>query len=106
MTKYPPFAKIIRILLTAEDDNIVKDTTHKLILALKDFRVDFGKDFYFLEAMKSPINKIKNKHRYQIVMRYSCAINDTVLDKIHKLLTDNKTSKVSVFVETNPISLS
>lgn len=106
VTKYPPFAKIIRLLLTAENDDLVKDTTHKLILKLKELRVNYGKDFYFLEAMKSPINKIKNKHRYQIVMRFSCSISDNVFADIYNLLNANKNNKVSVFVEINPLSLS
>ena len=80
-TKFPPFANIIRILITSIDDDLAKDCTHQLIIKLKEFRKKYGKDFYFLEAMKSPINKIKNKHRYQIVLRYSCTINDEVLKR-------------------------
>ena len=62
-TKFPPFAKIIRILLTSIEDELAKAVTHKLILKLKEFRVKYGKKLFFLEAMKSPVNKIKNKHR-------------------------------------------
>lgn len=105
-TKFPPFAKIVRILLTSEDENIVKDVTHKLIMKLKEFRIEYGRDFFFLEAMKSPVSKIKNKHRFQIVLRYLNSIDDEVLDKIYKLLDEFKTKKLSVFVENNPISLS
>jgi primosomal protein N' (replication factor Y) len=105
-TKFPPFAKIVRILLTSEDENIVKDITHKLIMKLKEFRIEYGRDFFFLEAMKSPVSKIKNKHRFQIVLRYLNSIDDEVLDKIYKLLDEFKTKKLSVFVENNPISLS
>ena len=105
-TKFPPFAKIVRILLSSEIDELAKDATHSLIIKLKEFRQRYGKDFFFLEAMKSPINKIKNKHRYQIVLRYACTINDDVLKEIYKLLDGVRNSKLSVFVETNPISLS
>lgn len=105
-TKFPPFAKIVRILLTSEDDDLVKDSTHNLILKLKKFRIKYGKDFFFLEAMKSPVNKIKNKNRYQIVLRYSCSIHTEVLDEIYKLLDTIKNNKLSIFVENNPISLS
>ena len=106
VTKFPPFARLIRILLTSIDDNLVKDATHKLIMKLKEFRVDYGKDFYFLEAMKSPVNKIKNKHRYQVVLRFANNIATEVLDKIYKLLDEIRNSKLSVFVENNPQSLS
>ena len=105
-TKFPPFARIVRVLLSSADDELAKNSTHKLILKLKEFRKEYGKDFYFMEAMRSPVNKIKNKHRYQIVLRYSCSIHREVLDKIYKLLDETKNNKLSVFVENNPVSLS
>ena len=105
-TKFPPFAKIVRILITSIDDDIAKDITHKLIMELKNFRVKYGKQFFFLEGMKSPVNKIKNKHRYQIVCRFDTAISDTVIKEIYSLLDKFKNNKVSVFVEINPSSLS
>lgn len=105
-TKFPPFAKIIRILLTSIDDELAKDVTHKLILKLKEFRVKYGKKLFFLEAMKSPVNKIKNKHRYQIVMRFDTDIETQVISEIYKLLDEIKNNKLSVFVEINPNSLS
>ena len=105
-TKFPPFARIVRVLLSSADDELAKNSTHKLILKLKEFRKEYGKDFYFLEAMKSPVNKIKNKHRYQIVLRYACSIHREVLDKIYNLLDEVKNNKLSVFVENNPVSLS
>jgi len=105
-TKFPPFAKIMRILLTSIDDDLVKEATHKLIINLKEFRVKYGKDFFFLEAMRSPVNKIKNKHRYQIVLRYACSIHNDVLNEVYKLLDEIKNNKLSIFVENNPVSLS
>lgn len=105
-TKFPPFAKIVRVLLTSEDDNLVKNATHKLILKLKDLRVDYGDKFFFLEAMKSPVNKIKNKHRYQVVLRFNNSIESEVIQKIYDVLDNLKNNKLSVFVELNPNSLS
>ena len=105
-TKFPPFAKIVRVLLTSEDDNLVKNATHKLILKLKDLRVGYGDKFFFLEAMKSPVNKIKNKHRYQVVLRFNNSIESEVIQKIYDVLDNLKNNKLSVFVELNPNSLS
>ena len=56
--------------------------------------------------MKSPVNKIKNKHRYQIVLRFDTKIEDDVIKEIYSLLDEMKNNKVSVFVEINPSSLS
>jgi len=105
-TKFPPFAKIVRILLTSESDDLAKDSTHKLIIKLKDFRIQYGEKFFFLEAMKSPVNKIKNKHRYQIVLRFANDIENKVLNEIYAILDTIKNNKLSVFVENNPNSLS
>ena len=105
-TKFPPFAKLVRILLTSTDEELVKSATHSLILKLKKFRVQYGKDFFFLEAMKSPVNKIKNKHRFQLVMRFEKKITDEVMTEVYKILDELRNSKLSVFVENNPQSLS
>jgi len=105
-TKFPPFAKIVRILLTSKSDDIVKDSTHKLIMELKNFRIKYGEKFFFLEAMKSPVNRIKNKHRYQIVLRFANDIENEVLDEIYGLIDKIKNNKFSAFVEINPNSLS
>lgn len=105
-TKFPPFAKIVRVLFTSEDDELAKMTTHKVLLELKDLRVKYGNDFFFLEAMKSPVSKIKNKHRYQIVLRFANKIVDAVLEEVYNILDKNKNNRLSVFVENNPTSLS
>jgi primosomal protein N' (replication factor Y) len=105
-TKFPPFAKVLRVLLSSEDDELAKESTHKLIVELKEFRIKYGKDFFFLEAMKSPVNKIKNKHRYQIVGRFANHIADDVLHEVYQILDKIKNNKLSVFVEINPTSLS
>lgn len=105
-TKFPPFAKIVRVLITSTDDDLAKNATHKLIMTLKKYRVEFGKQFFFLEGMKSPVSKIKNKHRYQIIMRFSNEINDIMLHNIYTSLDDIKNNNLSIFVENNPTSLS
>lgn len=105
-TKFPPFAKIMRVLITSEDDDLAKNATHRLIMALKQYRLEYGKKFFFLEGMKSPVTKIKNKHRYQIVMRYANDIDDEILKKIYDLLDKEKFKNLSIFVENNPTSLS
>ena len=105
-TQFPPFASIIRVLITAVDDDVAKSTAHSIIMDLKQFRIKYGRDFIFLEGMKSPVGKIKNKHRYQIVMRFKTNILDEVLQEIYNLLDKKKNKKTSIFVELNPTSLS
>ena len=63
-------------------------------------------DFYFLEAMKSPVSKIKDKYRYQIVTRFSVDKSKEITDYIYTLLDKYAGAKASIFVEVNPMSLS
>ena len=65
VTNFPPYAKVVRILITSESDDLAKETTHELFKKLKDIRVKYGSKFYFLEAMKSPVGRIRNKYKEQ-----------------------------------------
>ncbi len=104
-TLFPPFSTIVRLLLTSEDDDKARNYTHDLFILLKELRVKYKEKFYFLEAMKSPVTKIKNKYRYQILMRFS-SDGEEIKSDIYKVLDENKNKNVSCFVEINPLSLS
>lgn len=100
---FPPFSKIIRVLITSENDEIAKNLTHDLFLKYKDLRIKNKNEFYFLEAMRSPHSKIKKKFRYQVLMRIK-ENNDNLVKEIFNIsFTTN--NKVNVFVEVNPQNL-
>ena len=56
--------------------------------------------------MKSPVGKIKNKIRYQILMRFTKSKEDVIMEKIYGVVDKYKCSKTSIFVEIDPQSLS
>ena len=58
-----------------------------------------------MQAMKSPINKIQNKYRYQIVLRIKRQFESEILGKIYQIADNNKQGN-SVFVEINPQNMS
>ncbi len=101
---FPPFSKIIRVLVTAEEDEPAKNLTHELFLKFKDLRVKYKSDFYFLEAMRSPHAKIKRKYRYQVLMRIKEDKPELVNEIFNTANVIN--NKVTVFVEVNPQNLS
>lgn len=104
VTKFPPFSKIIRILITSENDDLAKGKTHEIFLKLKDLRIKNKEKFIFLEAMRSPVGRIKTKFRYQIVTRI--VNSNSLLEKnINEIVGENK-KNVSIFIEQNPQSLS
>lgn len=105
-TNYPPYSKIIRLLFTSEKDDLARNITHEVFMKLKELRINNKDDFLFLEGMKSPITKIKNKYRYQILVKLHLGNSDKMIDEIYKILDQFTTKDLSIFVEINPLSLS
>ena len=73
---------------------------------LADVYNDFKDDFYYFNAMKAPVGKIKNKIRYQILMRFTKSKESDIMTKIYEVTDENKGAKVSIFVEIDPQNLS
>ena len=56
--------------------------------------------------MKSPVKRIQNKFRYQILMRLKKGNDEIILQEIYKIDRMLKNKNVLTFVEINPQSLS
>ena len=104
VTKYPPFTTIVRVLVTGERDDVIKTLLQKIMNGLKTR----AKDFTWLGAMKSPLGRIQNKFRYQILMRFPRENEKELLDFVDEnvKLYQAAVRNVSVFLEINPQSLS
>lgn len=105
-TKFPPFTKIIRILFSGDVEEIVRETTKMCYNDIKQLRFDNINEFVYLDVMKSPIGKIKNKVRYQILARITKSISDTLIQQMYSICDKYQNPKVSVFVEIDPQNLS
>ena len=105
ITKFPQFSTIIRLLFSGDNIELVQENTRLCFVDIRKIQETYREDFYYLDAMKSPINRIKSKHRFQILMR----IKNKNLEKITQLLYNtvdkNRNAKVSSFVEINPQNL-
>ncbi len=105
-TLYPPFVKIIRILFTSEDENLAKTAAKVYYEEVKQLKEDYKGEFVYLAAMKSPIGRIQNKHRLQILTRIRPEKADEITDKLFELADKHKKPNISIFIEINPQSLS
>lgn len=105
-TNYPPFTKIIRILFTSERENLAKETAKVYYDRVKQLQ-DANKDkFVYLGVMKSPIGKIQNKYRIQILMRLTLDGEEQITKELFELADSVKQNDVSIFVEIDPQNLS
>lgn len=100
---FPPFSKIVRVLVTGEDDKKTLETLKEVYFALERLYTDNPEKFLFFNKMRAPIKRIQNKFRYQVLMRLS---DTSVLPEIYGAAATSRTRDVLVSVEENPTNLS
>ncbi len=104
VTKFPPYARIVRILFSHENEKTVADECKACYNKIKQIKDASPEEFVYLDVMKAPLNKIKNKFRYQIMMRFALSKADQLEKQVFDCI-DQK-CKSSVFFEINPNNLS
>lgn len=105
-TNFPPFSVIIRVLITGIDDKKLQQFCAEYSSNMVDIREKFCDDFIYYNFMKSPVKRIQNKYRYQILMRLKPKNAQNILQNIYKIDRMIKKKDIFTFVEINPQSLS
>ncbi len=100
---FPPFSKIVRVLVTGEDDKKTLETLREVYTALEKLYTDNPEKFLFFNKMRAPIKRIQNKFRYQVLMRLC---EPSVLPEIYEACALARTRDTLVSVEENPTNLS
>ena len=101
--KYPPFCDIIMIGLNGKDEEKVKKAAQKISKLLEEKN---ARNYYISRPVPSPINKIKNKYRWRIILK--CNFNNSTINVINSVLEDFYkigNNNVNVFVDINPSSM-
>ena len=104
VTNFPPYTRVLRVLFSHEDENIVAKEIKMCYNGVQKVKEKFGDDFIYLDVMKSPLNRIKTKYRYQILSRFKLEHADEIEKEIYDCV--DKNFKSSVFFEINPQNLS
>ena len=102
-TAFPPFAKIVRVMVTAEEEKRALETLKEVYFSLKELYGEHAGDFLFFNKMHAPVKRIQNKFRYQVLMRI---VNEALLPEIYARALQYKSRDVLVYVEENPANLS
>lgn len=92
LLRYPPFSRLIRIIIESTNRNTSQETADKIALLIKD-------ELDILGAAKCPVYKLRNKYRYHILVKTSEILKATGL-------IDKKVSefKEKVHFDVDPIS--
>ena len=102
--QFPPFTRILRVLFSDYDEKYVRELLKICYTEIEGFENEYGDEIIYLDAMKSPIKRIQDKYRYQIMMRMKLAKADEIENRIFRIV--DRASKTSVFFEVNPQNLS
>ena len=105
MTKYPPFCKIVRVLVSGENEELCTATLKGIFDEISALTKENPNCFAYFAAMKSPVKRIQNKFRVQILMRITDRF-DNIIQKVYNIVDAHTVPKTSVFVEINPNNLS
>lgn len=110
-TKFPPFSKILRVLISSENEELAKNFTTEYARSVKNYSDERksllgSNDFYYIGAMRSPLKKINDKFRYQVILRIKTEVEQEITSKVFALLDEKKNKNVLAFVEINPSNLS
>ena len=105
VTKYPPFSRIVRVLVSGEDEGLTHETLKKIFDELSEKFRGRREEIAYFAAMKSPVKRISNKFRVQILMRIVRSA-DEITNEVYKTVDKYTVPKISVFVEINPNNLS
>ena len=100
---FPPYSLICRVMVVADRDDRALEALKNVFFAIEEIRRGDPQEFIFFNKMHSPIKKIQNKVRYQVLARLR---TEKYLSKIYEIAVENSSDAALVYVEENPANLS
>lgn len=109
---YPPFIKLMNILIYGEDKYRVGNLSKKVYNIIGRVIYNIYKDKYrdyIIGPYPAPLEKIKNNYRYQILVKCKNHEFEEIKDLIHKVCILNEykldIKDVRISIDINPISI-
>ena len=102
--KYPPFCDIIVIGLTSENEVEVKNVAEKIHLYLKTRVIKENIGIILYKAIPAPIDKIKNKYRWRILIK--CKFSEEIVNLMNDTLEtyyafNSKSTRITIDLNPN-----
>ena len=101
LTKYPPFTKIVRLLVLSENQDESRIMADKLTAKLVTIKTK-TEGIRNLQKMTAPLKKLRGFYRYQIVIWLDAEKEEALMPIIYAVANEGNTGSVSVFSEINP----
>ena len=101
LTKYPPFTKIVRLLVLSENQDESRIMADRLTAKLVTVKTK-TEGIRNLQKMTAPLKKLRGFYRYQIVIWLDADKEEELMPIIYAIANEGNTGSVSVFSEINP----
>lgn len=101
ITCFPPFSQIVRILFSSFDETLAIEKLKEYYKEIELIKQSEPGGFIYLNKMRSPVTRIMNKFRFQIIMRLENDLSDKIIDEIFKIDNKLKSKDVQTFIEVN-----
>lgn len=107
--RYPPFCDIILIGITSKNEEETKKTSEFLYNKLKEKIVKNNLKILLYKPVPSPIDKIKNKYRWRIIVK--CKTDDKIIDELTEAMKatnekiKNTKNETRVTININPSNM-
>jgi primosomal protein N' (replication factor Y) len=105
VAKFPPFTKIVRVLITSPEESNAQDIARTLNNKMKAVLGKYESSFIYYKGMKSPVARVQANFRYQLLMRIVSDKADEIIGEVYKLVDDCVAKNAWVFVEIDPQNL-
>ncbi len=103
-TNFPPYSLVLRIMVEADDDKNAMEGLKEVYFRVKEVYDRERDKFTFFNKMRCPVKRIKNKYRYEILIRIP-PDDKRLKDEIYNLALKDKKPDVLTYVEENPSNL-
>jgi primosomal protein N' len=92
-------------MVEGESEEKVIETLKNVFLGAKAIYDKYHKSFIYFDKMKSPVKRINNKYRYQVLARIIDNY-DIIEDEFYNLANSETSKKVLCYLEVNPSNIS
>ncbi|MBP5357403.1 MAG: primosomal protein N' [Clostridia bacterium] len=105
VTKYPPYSKIIRVLVSGPDDKKAAAVLKSIYEKISSIKNEKPNLFEYFSYMRSPLKKLQGEFRMQILIRLVGECED-IAGKVYDIVDECRVSGITSYAEINPIKLS
>ena len=103
-TSFPPFSKIVRILLKSENEEKALRAARDCYQRMRKIKEE-NTGLFRVQAMRAPVKRISNEFRFQVVIWLKTEAEKELLPRIYAEADQLNSNKVVTFVEVNPINM-